>query len=233
VPTVRCPKCGTVNPNGRRRLSRCRSCHESLGKCRYCQHFDLRLLECSHPFRRTDERVLDADEVLNCPEFTTLLAGRLPPTGPHVARTIIVAVVLAAAVLLLAARLLRPRELPPPAALRVSVSNPESSFREDRLEFKVLVLNQSNRPARDVRVYLTGSSMKDLLCEYVDPPESFEEATPQRACAWLGPLEPGQIGTILFRFRPNCTGTLHLAAFVTASNLEVPAQTPIKCEVMP
>ena len=76
--TVQCPSCGATNPNGRRRLSRCRICREPLGKCRYCEHYDPRMLDCTHPGHRLDEPIVDADAVLNCPDFASTLAAPRP-----------------------------------------------------------------------------------------------------------------------------------------------------------
>ena len=73
--TVRCPICGTINPNGRRRLARCRRCRELLGKCRYCDHYDARLLDCTHLSHRIDEKIVDPDAVLTCLDFESSLAA--------------------------------------------------------------------------------------------------------------------------------------------------------------
>ena len=72
---VRCPRCGTINPNGRRRLARCRRCHEELAGCRYCTYYDPRLMDCTHPARPDWLRIVDARESLNCADFTSMLTG--------------------------------------------------------------------------------------------------------------------------------------------------------------
>jgi hypothetical protein len=233
VTTVRCPKCGTINPDGGRRLARCRSCHEALGKCRYCRYYDPRQLDCTHLARRTDERILDADEVLNCPDFETTLAGRPPSRLVPILRTTLLSAALGLGFMLGLIRLVGPRKAPPPAFLRTSVTAPATVFQEEGLEIKMFVRNEAEQPASDIRVYISGRSMRQLICQSVEPAEAFEEATPQYACAWLGELGPGEIGTVSFRFSANVTGKLDLAARVTAANVSTPDTTPIECEIVP
>ena len=64
---VRCPKCGTVNYKGARSYPRCRRCQEHLLKCRYCAHFDRRLLDCGHPLLREGSHINDPDLYAACP----------------------------------------------------------------------------------------------------------------------------------------------------------------------
>jgi hypothetical protein len=230
---VRCPICGTVNPDGGRRLARCASCHEALRKCRYCIHYDSRLLDCTHVSRATDDRILDADEVLNCPQFGT----RLPSSAPArrvlpIIRTVAIGAVVGLGLMFGLSRLVAPKT-PGSTRLQTSVSAPTSMFREDPLEIKVFVHNQADQPAKDVRVALVGRGMRNLTCLAVDPAECFEEATPQRVSAYLGEIAPGDIGTVLFRLSAGSTGKLPIAALVTAATLEVPDQTQMEIVVVP
>jgi hypothetical protein len=232
VTAVRCPKCGTVSPDGGRRLARCASCHEALGKCRYCLHYDPRQLDCTHLARATHERILDADEMLNCLQFTTgLTLARRRSILPFL-RTAVVGLAVGLALMFGLSHLVAPKP-PPEITFRISLGAPNTVFGEDPIEIKVFVLNQSDKPAEDVRVFIAGRSMRQLTCQAVEPPDSFEDATPQRVTAYLGELPPGEIGSVLLRFTSSRTGKLDLAAYVTAANLPVPDKTPIDCEVMP
>jgi hypothetical protein len=183
--------------------------------------------------RRSDERILDADEVLNCAYFQTALTDRPLSRALPLLRAISISVVLGLGLMLGLLRLVSPRRAPPPASLRTSVSAPATAFQEEGLEIKVLVRNEADQPAHDIRVILSGRSMRYLVCQAVDPAEAFEEATPQYVSAWLGDVEPGEIGAASFRFTSNTIGKLDLAAHITATNVSVPTKTPIECEVMP
>ena len=186
-----------------------------------------------HSARATHERIVDADEVLNCPDFATGLVTQ-PVRGIWARlRTPLVGVAVGLGLMLCLIRLVGPRSAPPPIELRTSVGTPDSIFQEDLLEIKILVCNEADHPAKDVRVVLSGRSMRGLLCQSVDPPEAFEEATAQYASAWVGDLESGQIGGVTFRFSASGTGKLDLAAHVTAANLPVPSVTPVHCEIVP
>ncbi len=226
---VRCPKCGTISPDGNRRLARCASCHEPLGKCRYCSYFHPRLLECTHLARATNERILDADEALNCPQFSTRLT-----LGPRrsilpLVRTVAIALVVGLGLLLGLSRLTAPKPKPPPeVSLRTSVTAPDSVFGEDPIEIKVFALNESEKPAEDVRISIGGRGVRRLTLQSVEPPECFEDATPQRVTAYLGELPSGEIGSVIFRFTASETGELDLGAFVTATNLPAPERNPNK-----
>jgi hypothetical protein len=235
VATVRCPKCGAINPDGRRRLGRCGRCHEALGKCRYCRHYDPRMMDCTHLSRRTDERIVDADAVLDCPDFSSLLVTAGLPSFFHrpLVRTTLLGLVLAVPVLLGLLRLLTPPPPPPPAAIKVSARATPASFLEDGFDVTVFVHNQADHPATEVRVFVSGRSMSHLICQYVDPPETFEDASPRATSAFLGDLQPGQIKSVQFHFRSTRASELALVTHVTAANLDVLTRVPLSCEVLP
>lgn len=236
VPTVRCPNCGATNPNGRRRLARCRTCREALGKCRYCKYYDARLLDCTHLSHRVDIRILDADAVLNCPDFDSTLAALRPQRRPK--SPLLTTAALSAAFALLAMCLLirlyhRPARHLPPVFLKASVSSPGVAFRESGFDVKVLVRNESQHPAAGVQVTVRGPSMPYLTCQYIDPPEAYLEGPPKSACALIGDLDPGDIGSVLFHFSAATTGELDLTAHITSANLEGVQSIPIEGEVVP
>ena len=236
MPMVRCPKCGTINPNGRRRLARCRRCQEPLSKCRYCQFYDARLMDCTHPARPEELRIVDPDEVLNCPDFTsTLVVGTAKRRWlVPVLRTGVIAALVGIGAFLGVVRLYRAFTQPPPSVLlRASASAPAVSFLDAGFAVKILVLNEAEHPARDVQVFIRGPTVAHLVCQSVDPPEAFVEASPQMVCGWLGDLAPGEIGSVEFQFVADEPGELQLVGQVTAANVPGPQRVPIEGEIVP
>ena len=233
--TVRCPSCGTVNVNGRRKLARCRNCHEWLTACRYCTYYDARLMDCTHSARPDWLRIVDATEALNCPDFTSLLVGApARARGWRILRTAVIAAVLAGLGFLGAVRAyeaaIRP---PPPVLLRASVSVPTEATRSTGFDLKIFVRNEADYPAQDVQVFISGPAMRNIVCEWIEPPEAFVEATPTSACGWVGYLEPGAIGWVQFHFTAEEACQVKLVAQVVAANLEGPHRVPIEGEILP
>ena len=233
MPVVRCPRCGAVNPYGARPLARCQNCREALAKCRYCRHYDARQADCMHPSRAPDERVLDADEMLNCPYFASTLVSGGPSRARPLFRTLGVALL---AGLVMAFVLWRLAVGPTPAAaatLKADVTAPTSAFQEEGLEITVNVINQADQPAREVLIRLAGPGMGALECQGVTPAECPVETGARHVLVLLGDLEPGQATAVSFRLAATHTGKQQLTTQVTAANVERPTLVPIECEIMP
>jgi hypothetical protein len=193
-------------------------------------------LDCTHPARREDLRVLDADAVLNCLDFssTLLISEEVQRSLWPVVRTAMIAIALTLGgmfgMIRLYGALMQP---PPPVLLRTSVSTPSVTFQESGFDVKVLVLNEADRPARDVTVFIRGRSMAYLTCQSLEPPDAFVEESPQLTCALIGDLQPGEIGSVGFHFLASQPGELDLVAQVTAANVVGPQKMPIEGEVVP
>gem|GEM_PF-1857596 len=235
MPTVRCPACGTINPNGRRRLVRCRRCHEPLGKCRYCRYYDTRIADCTHMSRAADEHLSDADAVLNCPYFSTTLAvAPAARSGRRLGRVVLVAVPLGLVAVFGTVKLLAPREKAlPPTSLKLSVIAPESTSESEGFSLRVLVRNEADRPARDVRCQIAGRSMSHLALEQADPPEVLVEASGQSVTIALGDLAPGEIAGADLYFSIKRLGELRLVVAATADNVQAPARAAVVGEALP
>ncbi len=231
---VRCPKCGTVNPNGQKRLLRCAQCRTELSACRYCRFYDARMMDCIHPSRPDYLRIVDAREALNCPDFSSLLIGSGRRLALRLTRTVVIAAVLTALAFWGFVFLYqKATEERPPVLLRAVVNAPEECEREAGFKVKVLVQNMADQPAIDVQVVISGLSMPRLTCLNTDPPEAFAEATEKSTTAWLGRIEPGDITSVEFIFAPSREGKVDLVAQVIAANMEGPQKIPIKSEVLP
>ena len=242
--TIKCPICGTINPNGRRRLARCRRCREDLAGCRYCAYYDPKMMDCAHPSRPDWLRIVDARESLNCEDFTSILVrgagaiaavARETPFRPvRLLRTGAIAAVIGLAVALGGLHLYRATTRTGPSVpLRVTVSAPAEASADTGFVVTVLVQNQGEHPAEEVQVIIGGKSMRNFICQSVEPPEAFAQATARTASARLGRIEPGDIQSVTFRFSPKRPGDVKLLAQVTAGNAEAPESIPIEGEILP
>jgi len=192
-------------------------------------------MDCTHPARPDWLRIVDATESLNCADFTSILVGApARARGWRILRTAVIAAVLAGIGFLGAVRayevVTRP---PPPVLLRASVSVPAEATRTTGFDVKILILNEADYPAEEVQVFISGPSLRNIVCEWIDPPEAFVEATPTSACGWVGYLEPGAIGSVLFHFSAEEACQVKLVAQVVAANLEGPHRVPIEGEILP
>ncbi len=233
--TVVCPRCNTPHPDGDRRSARCPSCHEPLGKCRYCTSFDLRLLDCVSIYRPTDQHISDPDEARDCPHFRSRLAAA-PPRRLRFAllRTGTVTTVLAAALFL--GGLTWVRHLTSPAAggpLKATVEAPETSTKDEGFDLRVVVFNPTDKPLKEVRVVISGRSLPSVTCQYVDPAECWAESAPRAVTAVVGDLPPAEHRAVLFHFFSQRMGRLSLAAHITAANTSRTVSLPIESDVMP
>lgn len=178
---------------------------------------------------------MDASESLNCPYFaSTLVAGQRRRLLLPVLRTGFLAAVGVLLAMFVVIRIYGgSTETPPPAMLRTTVSAPEICFMDSGVDVKVLVLNEAEETARDVEVYLRGPGMRHLYCDGVKPEWALAEVTPRSACAWLGDLDPGQIGQVEFHLAPDLAGEYDLVAQVTAANIEGLERVPVSGEIVP
>jgi hypothetical protein len=228
-----CPRCRTPHPDGASRSARCPSCHEPLGKCRYCTSFDLRLLDCVSLYRPTDEHISDPDEVRNCPYFRSRLAAP-PRLRFALLRTSTVTAILAAALFVGALTWVRHATSPAAAGpLKATVDVSETSVQDDGFDLRVVVFNPTDRPVTDVRVLISGRSLPSITCQYVDPPECFGESTPRTVTAVIGDLPPAEHRAVLLHFVSQRIGRLSLTAHITAANTSRTVSFPIESEVMP
>jgi len=232
---VRCPKCGTLNPDAHRRGVRCSACRESFGKCRYCQFYDSRIVDCTNINRPEHERIIDADEVMNCPEFASVLAPHQPRRAWYaVGRTFAIATVLTLAAALAAIHFVRgPKRVPLLLPVHVSISAPETVMQDEGLDVAATVFNPTDRPAQGVEILITGKGMAGLTCQYVRPPEAFLEAGPRSVSATFGEVPAGEQTSILFHFLTKRTGEVSLVASITVANHSGSTVETVQSEIVP
>jgi hypothetical protein len=234
VAIVRCPKCGAVTPGGHHQGERCHACHEALTKCRYCRFYDARALDCMHESRATEDHVSDADEVLNCPMFSSRLPGLEARRHWYaLSRTSIITIVLTLAV---AMAVLNSMRRPAPTAalpLSVSMSAQETVVQDDGLEVAISVVNTGEEMAKGVEIGFTGRGMGGLECQSVTPQECFVAATPHSVRLSLGDVPPGEMRQASVHFACKRTGKLTLAASATMANSTASQVMTFDGEVIP
>jgi len=233
--TVQCPSCGATNPNGRRLLARCRICHVNLAACRYCQSYDTRMMDCTHPARPDWLRITDPNEALNCADFASSgSSARSRLRARQVIRTGLIAAPLALIAMLGAVHFYRAAtHTGPSVSLRATVSAPTEVTADAGFPVKVLVLNQGEQPADAVQVVIGGKSMRNLTCQGVEPAECFADASYRAASARIAHIAPGAIGAVTFYFAPREPGEVKLVAQVSAENSTAPERVPIEAEILP
>jgi hypothetical protein len=234
VTAVRCPKCGEMAPDGQRRGVRCHACREYLRKCRYCAHYDFDSVDCINIHRREQDHVVDADEVLDCPEFVSLLTSARAGRAWYLpARTYAIAAGLTLAAALGAIHMARGPQVTPSLPISASVSAPDLTMKEDGLDVTVMVFNPSDQPAEGVEVLITGKDISRLTCQSVIPPEAFLEVGPRRAAAAVGELLPGEQRSVTFHFAARRTGEVTLTASVTMAKAAGSIVKTVASEIIP
>jgi hypothetical protein len=193
----------------------------------------LRLTDCTHLSRRTDDHVLDADEVLNCATFSSLLTGRGVSAGLRWSTVLVVLAVAAAVFGVLARSLRAPVGADATTSLRTSVDVSPTAVQNESLKVTILVANQGDHLAQDVRAFISGRSLPSLVCEYTVPEEAFLEVSSNAVCALIGNIPAGEVRSVDFYFRATKCGDLKLAAHVGGENLQATSALPIECQVIP
>ena len=193
------------------------------------------MMDCTHPARPDWLRITDPSEALNCADFTSIVSGAGARVRlRQVIRTGLIAALLALAAMLGTVRLYHGLTQPGPSVpLRASVSAPAEASADAGFPVKVLLLNQGEHPANGVQVVIGGKSIRNLVCQGVEPPECFVEATARRACARIKRVEPGAIGSVTFYFTAREPGEVKLVAQVTAENARAPERVLIEAEILP
>ncbi len=231
---VRCPKCGAPNPDDPRRARRCSACHEPLGKCRYCQAYDPRLLDCTSLYRPQDQHISDPDEVRDCPHFRSRLSAQRRRDRRAILRTTAIALALIAAGGLLALRLSHPAgQLSSALPFRPSIAAPETSVQDEGFDLQVVLFNPTEEPVRGIQVVVTGPRLRQLTCQWTDPPESFVEQSRRTVMAAIGDLGPAEHSSLVFHFLAAKTGSFALTVHLTAASAAGADAYELETEVVP
>jgi hypothetical protein len=190
------------------------------------------MMDCIHPARPEELRITDPSESLNCPDFASIVHAS---SGVRLLRTAALAIIITLAVLFAVIRIYQSATTPAAEALLHATISATSqlNFGEGTFDVRVFVRNDAEHPAREVQVFISGPGMIDLTCEWTDPPEAYAEGPGNSVCGWLGDLAPGEIGSVVFYFRPREPCQIKLTVQVTGANVEGPRRIVVAGEVLP
>jgi len=212
---LRCPKCGRLCRAGVLPFPRCARCHEHLLKCRYCAHYDARLLDCVSPFRPEAFPIRDPDLYLACQHHKTTLAPALPAVRRRVWMPLIALFVLAIAAG--AVIMLRLQAAPPRGPmLHARVPPMEESFVHEPLVVTLQVWNPGPGAVREIIVSLHRSYEKHVKLDYVEPRPSHQRRTRRAQHMWFAGLEEGQVLDVLLHVTPIRQGTWQMQVDVVS-----------------
>jgi hypothetical protein len=169
-----CPKCHSVVVTGRKAPRRCRKCGEKLDRCRYCLHFDPRVLACEHPDILPVERILDPDEHRECPYFVYLPSRKLKPRkvflqlSLEVWKTIMVALICFALLYVGLGKYFG--RSGPGVVLVASMDEPGTVMSDETFDTVVRLENQGKKTAQHVTCRLGKEVLAIVELMGVDPP---------------------------------------------------------------
>jgi hypothetical protein len=194
---------------------RCARCHEQLLKCRYCAHYDARLLDCVSPFRPEAFPIRDPDLYLACPHHKTTLAAPRPVVRRRVWLPSValfgVAIAIGVAVML---RL----QAPPPRGpvLHTRIAPTEEGVVGEPLIMTLQVWNAGPGAAREIVVSLDRSCEKRIKLESVEPEPVQRRRTRGAEHMWFGRLEEGQVLDVALHMTPLKCGKCRMQADVAS-----------------
>ena len=239
---VRCPKCGTINYQGIGPSPRCRHCHEHLLKCRYCSHFDRRLLDCGHPLLREGSHISDPDLYAGCRQHATTLrvgsGGRALAliAKPPVLTALVLAVAIAAGGYAFAHYYQRSNEVAAPRLSMTASLHPTRAGVGQVVWIKVDIANHGRVPAEHVTLYVSRSFLANCEPMELSPPPQGTASDANWERLDFGTLGPGAGLTVRYTFEAKQSGTapLHLQLRSArgmshgAARFDLPVQDPEK-----
>ncbi|MCC6443907.1 MAG: hypothetical protein IT210_10695 [Armatimonadetes bacterium] len=203
--SLRCPKCNTLMMKGYMTFPICHKCHENLVKCRYCQHYDLRLMECTSVLR-DNPSVPDADVVINCQFYST---ARKFDAGAARTHRPAIALALAAVLILVGAALAwtvlmnwQSASQDVGGILSYQVAVPDQVEMSQGVNITVAVSAPPFRGSDNVVLRLEQASLENLRFAGSVPEPQRTESTRKNTYLHYGPLAPGQAMQVSLSFAP-------------------------------
>jgi hypothetical protein len=199
-----------------------------LHRCRYCLHFDYRVLACEHPNILPVERIIDPDETRDCPYFVYL------PTRKAKARKSFLRLSLgtwrAAIFLLICFGLLyigMGRYLTGgsgEAILEARLEEPGTVMMDETFDLVARVENKGKKSAEGVSFRFGKDTLGAVELMEVDPPLPPQawKATEAAVTVDIGRLPAGEAYLLRFTFRPLKAGRFPFSLVVFAKNAQTP-----------
>jgi hypothetical protein len=213
---VRCPKCGTINYEGIASYPRCRRCREQLRKCRYCSHFDRRILDCAHPLLRDGSHINDPDLDAACPQHASILRvgarGKAAAllSSPPVLTVLALAVVLGIGGYSFGHYYLPSNVVMAPRLTMTASAHPTPASVGQLLWITVDIANRGRVPAEHVTLYVHRSFIEHFAEVELSPIPQGSSYTPQWEQLDFGRLGPGAGLTVRYSFEAKESGAFPL-----------------------
>ena len=229
---LKCPKCGRLCRERVVPFPRCARCHEHLLTCRYCAHYDARMLDCVSPFRPEDLRIRDPDLYLACPHHKTTLA---PPEPRAIRKRVWVP---AFGILLVAVLgvfiLARRGPAPPPGPdLHARVVPVEEAILQEPMVIEVQIWNPGPGPVSDVIMAIDRSYQRHVNLTYVEPEPVVQRRTSKWERLWFPGLDKGETLEVYLHVMPVKQGTWQFKAEVTSPDAPRREQLATTLEISP
>lgn len=182
---LKCPKCGRLCREGLAPWPRCGRCQEQLLKCRYCQDYDARQLDCISLHRADEPPIRDPDAYLSCRYHRSTLRPIEKVVRRRVWMPGFALIAAAIVVATLAARMRTPPASGP--RLHARVQSFQEAFVSEPMTVKLQVWNPGPGDVSQVIVALDRSLEKHVKLTRVDP----QPARQRRGRKWLRLWWPG------------------------------------------
>jgi hypothetical protein len=229
-----CPKCSAAIHAHEKLPQRCERCGAALHCCRYCTHFDHRVLDCAHPDLVDIEHITDADDVRSCryfsfnPRITT--AKTFLSLSISMWMSAIALIVLGG---LLYIGLTRTSTGAPLSALQLNVQPPGTIVREDPCDISFSIVNNSQATARNVMITVEATTLSALDYTQSQPVPRRVDRRGKSMNLVFGDVAAGQTITGSISFTPKRTGTIPIGLMLSAENIDKPSLVNTQIQITP
>jgi len=220
----------------------CHKCKENLIKCRYCHHFDPRLIECTCVERITSDirvgsSIADPDTPINCPYYVTSRKYEVKALLLQQHRQAIISLAIAALFLMIMAfgmNLVVSRQSASitEGALSLQAAVPDQIDMTQSLNVTLNIISLPTGGSEDVTMRLDKDSLATFRWIGSEPPPVRIEPTKKFIYFHYGPMPASQTQQIVWTLAPERVGNykFHLALF---DNAEICATQTLAISVMP
>jgi len=199
-----------------------------LHRCRYCLHFDPRVLACEHPNILPVERVLDPDEIRDCPYFVYLPTRKarakksLLRLSLETWRVVVFLVICFGLLYVGLGKYITGGG--GETVLEARLEEPGTVMMDETFDLVARIENKGKRAAKGITFRFGKETLGAVELMEVDPPlppEAWKETKTEVAIN-IGGLPTGEAYLLRFTFRPLKTGRFPFRIVVFAENTRAP-----------